>query len=139
MFPVYFYWLREVNPAEVLSHRVLWSLVLLLLFGFITSARPWRNVLGSRQAVAACVVSALLLSINWLIYIWAVGNQMALEGSLGYFINPLVSVLLAVIVLKESLSSLQLVAIGLACIAVLYLSFMLGDCLLYTSPSPRDS
>ncbi|MEM7256085.1 MAG: EamA family transporter RarD [Pseudomonadota bacterium] len=126
-FPVYFYWLRHVSATEILAHRILWSLVLLLLFGVITGVHPWRGVIASRRNVAVCLVSALLLSVNWLIYIWAIGNGRALEGSLGYFINPLVSVLLAVVVLNEALSKLQLVAILMATVAVLYLTFMVGE------------
>jgi chloramphenicol-sensitive protein RarD len=127
IFPIYFYWLRDVIASEILAHRVIWSLVLLLLFGLVSGRQSWRRVLQNRRDVAACCVSALLLALNWLIYIWAVGNQMALQGSLGYFINPLVSVLLAVVVLKEPLSRLQLIAIGLAALAVCYLTFSVGE------------
>lgn len=127
IFPVYFYVLRHVGAMEILAHRILWSLVLLLLFGAVTASYPWRIVLSSRRNIMVCAISALLLSVNWLIYIWAVANGRALEGSLGYFINPLVSVLLAVVVLKEALSRLQLVAIAMASLAVLYLTFMVGE------------
>jgi chloramphenicol-sensitive protein RarD len=127
VFPVYFYWLRDVSAAEILAHRILWSLLLLLIFGVLTGGYPWRHILNNRQNLWRCFISALLLSVNWLIYIWAVGNAMALEGSLGYFINPLVSVLLAVVVLNEGLSRLQIVAILLACIAVLYMILSIGE------------
>lgn len=127
VFPLYFYWVREVSAPEILAHRIIWSVVLLLAFGLITGRDTWQRVLSNRQNVRVCMVSATVLSVNWLIYIWAIGNQMALEGSLGYFINPLVSVLLAVVVLREPISRLQLIAIILAATAVLYLTFLVGD------------
>ena len=127
VFPIYFYWLRDVNAAEILAHRILWSLVLLLTYGVVTATYPWQQILSNRINLWRCFLSALFLSINWLIYIWAVGNAMALEGSLGYFINPLISVLLAVVILKEALSRLQLIAIILACVAVLYMTVSLGE------------
>lgn len=127
VFPVYFFWLRDVSAPEILAHRILWSVVLLLIYGIVTGARPWQRVFSHRGSVIACIVSALFLSVNWLIYIWAVSNEMALEGSLGYFINPLVSVLLAVVILGEPLSRLQLVAILMASFAVFYLTFLVGD------------
>ncbi len=102
-------------------------MVLLVVFGLLARTYPWKRVFGNRRNVLACAASAVLLAVNWLIYIWAIGNQMALEGSLGYFINPLVSVLLAVVVLKESLSPLQMIAIALTGVAVCYLTFMVGE------------
>ncbi len=127
VFPVYFYWLRDVSAVEILAHRIWWSLLLLLAFGLLTGNYPWQPILASRAKLWRCFLSAVLLSVNWLIYIWAVANSMALEGSLGYFINPLVSVLLAVVILNEGLSRLQLVAIAMACVAVVYMIISLGE------------
>lgn len=126
VFPIYFHWLREVNAAEILAHRIIWSALLLVLFGVLARSYPWRRVFTQKKLLP-CLLSALFLSVNWLIYIWAIGNQKALEGSLGYFINPLVSVLLAVVVLNESLSRYKILSIALAGIAVLYLALKVGE------------
>ena len=127
VFPIYFYLVRDVNALEVLSHRIIWSMVLLLLIGLFLSKRlSWLDLIKTRESLIACLVSALFLSANWLIYIWAVANQMVLEGSLGYFINPLVSVLMAVAFLGERLNKFQLIAILFALAGVLFLIIKAG-------------
>lgn len=127
IFPVYFYWLRDVSALEVLAHRVVWSMLLLLVISWIFDHKiRWTDLVKSRTSLLACLFSALFLSVNWLIYIWAVANQMAVEGSLGYFINPLVSVVLAVIFLNERLNRYQLLAILFACAGVIYLVLKAG-------------
>ncbi len=128
IFPVYFYMLRDVSAAEVLTHRIIWSMLLLLALSFFHKGRTkWHQLAVSRESLVPCVFSALFLSLNWLIFIWAVANGNALEGSLGYFINPLVSVVMAVFFLGERLNKYQLVAIGFAIAGVAFIVFRLGE------------
>ena len=127
IFPVYFYILREVSATEVLAHRIIWSMFLLLLISvFINNKVKWYDLLKSRQSLLPCIFSSLFLSINWLIFIWAVANGNAIEASLGYFINPLVSVVMAVLFLGERLNKYQLLAIGCAIAGVTYMTLKLG-------------
>jgi chloramphenicol-sensitive protein RarD len=120
-FPIYFKALSGVPAPEVLAHRILWSLLLLL--GLVALRGRWDVVArafrpGGRLLLAA---STLLIASNWLVYIWAVQAGRVLEASLGYFITPLVNVLLGVLVLRERLRPRQLAAIGLAGLGVLAL------------------
>lgn len=124
LFPIYFHALNDVPPAEILVHRVLWSLLFLMIV--LTIRRQWnwvRPLLREPRVVASFAVSALLLSGNWLLYIWAVNNGHVIESSLGYFINPLVNVMLGYLVLKERLRAFQWGAIALAAGGVAWLAW----------------
>ncbi len=118
VIPVYFKTLDHVSPWEILCHRVIWSVVLLLLILF------WKGDIATlrvRPAVLAkLVLTAVLLTGNWLIYIYAIVNSHIVETSLGYFINPLVSVFLGMIFLSERLRPLQWVAIIIAAAGIGY-------------------
>ena len=121
--PVYFKAVDHVPELEVLAHRVVWTVA--LLAGLVTATGGWATVaraLRDRQTLAMLGLSTALISVNWFIYIWAVAAERVLETSLGYFINPLISVLLGVLVLRERLSPLQGVAVALAALGVLNLS-----------------
>lgn len=124
LFPLYFHALDEVAPTQILAHRVLWSVLFLAI---ILSARQqwrWLAPLMSRpRVVASFAVSAILLSGNWLLYIWAVNNGHVIESSLGYFINPLFNVMLGYLVLKERLRGSQWLAIALAACGVAWLAW----------------
>ena len=103
VFPIYWKWLHTVPAIQVISHRIIWSFLLLALILFVT--RQWkafRSAALSRRVVLIYLASAILLSINWLTYVWAVNAGFIVETSLGYFINPLMSVLLGVIFLRET-------------------------------------
>lgn len=116
-----------MSPVEVVAHRVIWSLVFLSIILFIT--RAWRRLFRAARSVRVVgllAIAALLLSVNWGIYVWAVQNDFVVEASLGYFINPLVSVALGIIVLRERLRQLQWAAVALALFAVLVLSITMG-------------
>ena len=105
LFPLYFRALAGVPAPEVLAHRILWSSVFMVLV--VSVARRWGDVrrqLGVPGTLPTLALSALLISTNWLVYIWAVHAGRVLEASLGYFVNPLVSVLLGVVFLREPLS-----------------------------------
>ncbi len=121
--PVYFKLLSEVLPTEVVAQRILWSGV--LLAGLIVAARRWpqlRAAFGNPKALKLLAGSAILIGVNWLIYIWAINNDHVLAGSLGYFLNPLVNVVMGVLILKEGLTRAQAVAVGLAGMGVAVLA-----------------
>jgi chloramphenicol-sensitive protein RarD len=126
--PVYYKWLQHVPPVEVLAHRVVWSVV----FGaaFLTLSRNWpaaAAALRCRRTLLALLATAALVSANWLIYIWAVVNDQVMATSLGYYINPLVNVLLGMLFLGERLSRGRTLAVGLAAAGTLSLAFELGS------------
>ena len=127
LFPLYFRAISEVPPLQIMVHRVLWSL---LFLGIILSVRgQWKWLLqlrGQPRVIGNFFLSALLLSGNWLLYIWAVNNGHVIEASLGYFINPLVNVMLGYLVLKERLRPMQWSAIGLAAVGVMWLTWQAG-------------
>jgi chloramphenicol-sensitive protein RarD len=127
-YPVYWKLLSQVPALQLLAHRILWSFLLLILGililrqgkTFLTSVRKTR-VLGVYS------LAAILIAVNWLTYVWAVGAGYIVETSLGYFICPLVSVLLGVIFLGERLRPLQWITIAVAACGVLYLTFGYGS------------
>lgn len=126
-FPLYFKAVASVPATEVLAHRVVWSVfwVALLLFG----VRQWpavRAALRDRRVVGRLLVSALLIATNWLVFIWAVAHDRVLEASMGYFITPLVNVLLGRLVLGEQLHRLQWLAVGCAGAGVAFMLARFG-------------
>jgi chloramphenicol-sensitive protein RarD len=128
VLPLYFKAVAAVAPGEILAHRVLWSL--LFLAAVVLLWRRWRTVraaLANRRAMAILAATALLIGANWLVYIYAVVSGHVLEGSLGYYLNPLVNVLLGVVLLKERLSPLQMAATALAGAGVALLAFGAGS------------
>ena len=127
LFPLYFKALRGVPPPEVLAHRIAWSV--LFMAALVTVLRRWGAVVSQLRTpgtLPTLAASAVLISANWLVYIWAVGAGHVLEASLGYFVNPLVSVMLGVVFLHEPLSRWQKLAIGLATAGVLALMVHVG-------------
>lgn len=127
LFPLYFMHLAAVPALQVVAHRVIWSLLFVL--GLLAARRQWawlRPAFSDRRLLGVSAVSALLLSANWLIYIWAVNHHHVLDASLGYFINPLVNVLLGTWVLKERLRRGQWTAVALAGVGVLWLTVQGG-------------
>lgn len=128
LFPLYFHALGEVPALEMLAHRMLWSL---LFLGVVLTARSqWKwlpQVLRQPRVLASFVASAVLLTANWFVYIWSVNNGHVIDASLGYFINPLVNVLLGMLVLKEKLRRGQWIAIGVAATGVAWLTWQAGQ------------
>jgi chloramphenicol-sensitive protein RarD len=127
LFPLYFHALQGVPAGEVLAHRVAWSA--LFMAALVTALRRWPTVLTQLRrpgVIRTLTASALLISTNWLVYIWAVQSGRVLEASLGYFITPLVSVLLGVLFLHEPLSRRQLAAVALAAAGVLWMVLRVG-------------
>lgn len=127
LLPLYFITLTPAGPVEIVSDRVLFSLVVCLVLIAVT--RSWGSlatVFRSGRGFGALAVAAVLIGINWLTYTYGVLSGQAIEASLGYFINPLVSVLLGVIVLKERLRPLQWTAVGIGFVAVIVLAVAYG-------------
>jgi chloramphenicol-sensitive protein RarD len=128
VFPIYWKLLHGISAIQLISHRIIWSFVLLALI--LLATRQWksfRTAAFSRRVVLIYLASAILLSINWLTYVWAVNAGYVVESSLGYFINPLFSVLLGVLFLREKLRPWQWAAIGLAAIGVIYVAISYGQ------------
>jgi chloramphenicol-sensitive protein RarD len=127
LFPLYFQFIAQVPPLEVVLHRSVWSLVCVL--ALLAWQRRWAwlgESLRQPRRLALFTVSALLLWCNWLVYVYAAQTGHVVEASLGYFINPLVNVLLGVVVLRERLRTLQWVAVGLAAVGVAWLTWQAG-------------
>ena len=127
LFPLYFKLLKAVTPLEILSHRVIWSLAVMVVILLVKRHWAWLWALRTQpRVVGRYAASTGLLAINWLTYIWAVNHDHVLDGSLGYFINPLVVVLLAALVLGERLRPVQWVAVALAAAGVAWLTWQAG-------------
>jgi chloramphenicol-sensitive protein RarD len=126
LFPLYFHALGDVPPLQILAHRMLWSLLFLVIVLAVRRQWAWLALARQPRVLGSFIASALLLSVNWLIYIWAVNNGHVIEGSLGYFINPLVNILLGSVLLKEKLRRTQWMAIGVAALGVAWLTWQAG-------------
>lgn len=126
LFPIYFHALDGVPPLQILAHRMLWSLGFLLIVLVLRRQWKWLNVVRQPRVFFSFVLSALLLSANWLVYIWSVTNHHVIEASLGYFINPLVNIMLGYLILKERLRAVQWVAIAIAALGVAWLTWQTG-------------
>ena len=128
LFPVYFKWVSSVSPTEVLAHRIIWSVLLLITIIFAThQMQNLIKLLGQLKALSYLLISALLVSTNWLIYIWAVSNNMLTEASLGYYINPIISAMLGIIFYQDRPTLWQKVAMALACFAIVFQVISLGS------------
>lgn len=125
--PIYYKLLVEVPPLELLAHRTIWSFV--TFAGILTVQRRLgrlRLALGNSRSVAIVALAAMTISVNWFLFIFSVQSDHVVEASLGYYMFPLVAVLLATVVLKERLAPLQWLAVGLAALAVTQLTLGLG-------------
>jgi chloramphenicol-sensitive protein RarD len=127
LIPLYFKQIASVSPLEVVLHRSVWSLLFVLAVLAVWRRFGWMRALRSQpRRLAQFALSALLLSGNWLLYVYAVQSGRVVEASLGYFINPIVNVLLGVLVLHERLNRVQWVAVALAASGVLWLTLLAG-------------
>ena len=127
LFPLYFKQVAEVPAMEVVAHRTVWSLLIVL--GLLAATRRWawlRPVLRQPKVLGASALSALFLASNWLLYVWSVQHHHLLDASLGYFINPLVNVALGFFFLHERPRRGQWLAVGLATLGVLWLTVQAG-------------
>ncbi|MBI5257938.1 MAG: EamA family transporter RarD [Burkholderiales bacterium] len=127
-FPVYIKQVAQVNALEVVVHRSVWSLVFMLVLMAALRRFGWlRDVLGQPRTLGVFLLSALLLSANWLVFVWAVSHDRLLDASLGYFINPLFNVMLGFLVLRERPRPGQWAAVALAGCGVLWLTVAAGQ------------
>jgi chloramphenicol-sensitive protein RarD len=127
LFPLYWGFLEPASPTEVLAARVVFSLLSLAVL--VTAVRQWpavRAVLADRRRLGILALAAVIVSVNWGVFIWSVANGHVVDASLGYFINPLVSIALGVVVLRERLRRLQWIAVGIAAVAVGYATVSAG-------------
>ncbi len=126
LFPIYWKLLKEVSALELIAHRIIWSFVMLGLvltltaqWGRLRAALNWR-------VIRIYAIAAVLIGANWLMYVWAVNAGFIVETSLGYFINPLLSVLLGTLIFRERLRPMQWLPVGLAALGVGYLTLVYG-------------
>ncbi len=131
ILPVYWKLLQNVPPVQILAHRIVWAFVfllaLLLITGkFVAFCNEALQIARQPRKLATVFVVAVILNLNWLTYIWAVNSDHIVQTSLGYYINPLVSIMLGVVILKERLSMWQLIAFLLAAAGVLNLTVQYG-------------
>jgi len=126
--PVYWKAMQQVPALEIISHRTVWAFLFLMVL--VLAQKRWaefKAVLQNPQSMAILFVTAILVCINWLVYVWAVNAGYLLQASLGYYINPLVNVILGLVFLRERLTRHQMVAVLLACGAVVYRTVALGQ------------
>lgn len=128
VFPLVFNLIDEVAPLEILFHRIVWSLVVVLVvLGLQRRFAELRRVVGSRRRLRILATAAVFISVNWLTYIWAVNNGHVVDAALGYYVNPLITVALGVVVLGERLRRAQKVALGFGAAAVAVLTVANGS------------
>ena len=126
--PIYWKVLQSIPALETIMHRALWSFFfLLIILIFQGHFNEFMVAVKNRRTLMILFPTTMLLGFNWFIYIWAVNNDHILQASLGYFINPLVNVLLGIIFLRERLRPLQTASLGLAVVGVVYLTFHYGE------------
>ncbi len=127
LFPIYWKYLHRVPALQIIGHRISWSFILLIVLILLTKQwREFRSTALTPKTIGIYSIAAVLLSFNWLIYVWGVNAGFIVETSLGYFINPLFSVLLGVVFLRERLRLAQWLPIALAAAGVIYLTITYG-------------
>lgn len=127
LMPLYFKAVGSVSPGEIVAHRVLWSVVFLLaLLALWRGFDGLRRLMAQPRLIGQLALSASLTGSNWLVFVWAISENRLIEASLGYFINPLVSILLGRLVLGERMRPLQQAAVALACAGVAWRVWQVG-------------
>lgn len=128
LFPLYFKAIQSVPALEIIVHRALWSALFGALLLLVWKHPGWlRELLSHPKRFAVLALSGLLIASNWLVYVWAVNNERMLEASLGYYINPLINVLLGMLILGERLRRLQWLAVTFAAVGVLQQLWQVGS------------
>ncbi|WP_456276680.1 EamA family transporter RarD [Bacillus sp. AK128] len=130
VLPIYWKFLNQVPALEILAHRVIWSFIFVLIIVFFMKRKLLKNFfqvqMSKKKTWFGLLLASVFISINWLTYIFAVNTNHIVEASLGYYINPLVAVLLGVFVLREKMNKWQVVSFALATIGVIYMTVSLG-------------
>ncbi|MRG86307.1 EamA family transporter RarD [Salinibacillus xinjiangensis] len=132
LLPIYWKLVEAVPAGEILAHRIVWSFVFMLFILFFSKNwKPFiaetKKLIKNKKRLIGITLASIVISINWLTYIWAVNSEHVIETSLGYYINPLISILLGVIVLKEKLSFWQIIAFIVAMLGVLNMTIHFGS------------
>lgn len=128
LYPFYFHAMQHIAPAEIVTHRILWTFVLLAVYLLFTRRLSWIvKALKDKRTVFIFCLSSALITANWSTYTYSIVTNQTLEASLGYFMNPLVSVLLGAVFFKEKLAKAQKAAIGFALAGVLWVTFKQGE------------
>ncbi|QCD45141.1 EamA family transporter RarD [Campylobacter mucosalis] len=128
LFPIFFSLYDGVGSYEILAHRIIWSAIFMAIFlSFSSKLKETILILKQKRIRNALLLSGFLISLNWWIYVYAVGSGQILEASLGYFINPLMNMLLGAIVLKERLNFVGKIAVGIVALAVLFQIYTIGS------------
>lgn len=128
LFPIFWIQLNQIDSLQVVMHRMVWSC--LLAVTFIAFTQQWREslaIIKQKNTFIRLFLSSILISVNWATFIWATQNGKITEASMGYFIAPLLSLFLGVLLFKEHVSRAQLLSVALVAIAVLYLVFIYGQ------------
>jgi chloramphenicol-sensitive protein RarD len=126
VFPLYWKLLKHVPPQQILAHRIIWSLLFLFLILAWRRDRVFIKYLTSPNILWTLLITSALIGGNWFIYIYAINSSHIVDASLGYYINPMVNILLGVVFMKERLSRIQLIAVAFALAGVAYLTFHYG-------------
>lgn len=131
LLPIYWKWIQHVSASEILASRIIWSFGFSLLLAYLLRKRKelklaFQTLWQNKKQLALIISAAVIITGNWFLYIWAVNTNHVTEASLGYYINPLVSVLLAIIFLKEKFNKVQVFSFILAVIGVLILTISYG-------------
>ena len=126
--PLYWHLLKAVPSLQIVAHRVVWSALLVALWLWWKQGRGWFvRILAQPRLAAMLALSGLCIGVNWGLYIWAVNAGHVVQGSLGYFINPLLNVLIGTVFLRERLRPLQWLSVAIATVGVLWLTFFYGS------------
>ncbi len=127
ILPIYWHNLNSVSSFEVLMFRIFFSALTLVIFVYATKNSLFISYLKDKKLRVRLMITSALIALNWGLFIYAVGSSLVLQASLGYYINPLVSILLGVVFLKEKLDKAKIIAVFLAFIGVLYMTISLGE------------
>jgi len=123
ILPIYWKAMKQIPAGEILAHRIFWSF--LLLIGVVILTKKWKEfklAFSSFKGVLGVILGSVLISVNWLIYIWSVNNNHIVEASLGYYINPLFTILLGIVVLRERPDIWQIIALAIASVGVIFVA-----------------
>ncbi len=126
LVPLFWRLVRSAGALEILASRVVWSLVFAVIVAAIVLPKHWWGAIASRRNLILSAAAAALVSVNWGVYIWATNHDHVTETALGYYINPIISILLGVVLLKERLARWQWCAVGVAVVAVIALTIDYG-------------
>lgn len=126
ILPLFWKLLSDIPALEILAHRIFWSFIFLIILLLLTRKKNVWNLLRQKKTRKSLIISSLLIGLNWGLFIYAVNNNQIVEASLGYYINPIVNVLLGMLILNEKLDKLKYIAVLIASVAVIYLTIDYG-------------